>query len=271
MDINVKIRLIEEYHLDLVDIECVDRMKLSDEIINLIMSEDSSDVIDKYTSLKNDESQTDDTRLLAARLTRKPSSIELKLDKNWSDDEDDDDDYYGSVPLNNEPPEHLSEDEKEAWSQAHEDEQASRRDDEKVFYQRLPIVKKWAQEEFNESMFSFMWENYPTLQKGYDRSTFVKARNGYPRHIGIGSRSWLVPRGVWDKIDTATEYCKEEINKRFSELEANSVGVWKNEFVQWMRQEGVSKATKSNIRAFFKSRNIKVSVMTVDRIKELLD
>ena len=80
MDINVKIRLIEEYHLDLVDIECVDQMKLSDEIINLIMSEDSSDVIDKYTSLKNDKSQTDDTRLLAARLIRKPSSIELKLD-----------------------------------------------------------------------------------------------------------------------------------------------------------------------------------------------
>ena len=64
---------------------------------------------------------------------------------------------------------------------------------------------------------------------------------------------------------------KEEINKRFSELEANSVGVWKNEFVQWMRQEGISKATKSNIRAFFKSRNIKVSVMTIDKIKDLLD
>lgn len=263
MDISIKLRLLEKYNFSLTEIQCLDRMNLSDEVIDVIMSEESSDVTDKCLLIKNDASQSDDSRLLAARLTRKSSSIED--DDDWDEDGDEFDNYF------NAPPEHLDEDEKATWIQTRAENEARWREEEKLFYKNLPIVKKWTQEEFNEKMFAYMWENYPELHYGYDRSVFVKARDGFPKHTGLYYRRCNVPEEVWKKLDNATEYCKEEINRRFAELEISNVEQWKNEYVEWMQQEGVTKINKTYIRAFFKARNIKASAITVDRIKELLD
>ena len=115
-----------------------------------------------------------------------------------------------------------------------------------------------------------MWQKFPSLQNGFDRKTFLLARYSYYEDISINWHRYQLPAEVNKKLGIAEEYAKQEIINRFQKMETEKIEEWAREYICWMNQRGIHKYTKASIKAFFETKKLKVSTLTIDTIKAKL-
>ena len=119
-------------------------------------------------------------------------------------------------------------------------------------------------------MFDYIWEKFPQLQKGFDRKIYNSAKDSFFQDIGIYWYRYQLPDDINKKINIAIDYVQQEIINRFRKLEEENVDKWTIEYKQWMQQRGLAKYTKASIKAYFDFKELKVSALIIDVIKNRL-
>ena len=265
-DIEAKFILIEILGLSLVELPFIENLTIPKNIIDDLYNDKVETLKVYFENIKNDDSISDDTRLIAACLRTKIKDNSVRLDflDLAEDDEFADEEGYNYYD------EDLSEEEKNAIKENEKESNKLWRDRETEFHKALPILKKYTQEQMNEIMFNYVWQQYPKLQKGFDRNIYSKARDGFFSHIGISYYRYQLPQKVLDKINIAEDYVKDEVVNRFKKMEIENIDNWIIEYKRSMNELGIKKYTKGSIKAFFKELGFKVSSIVIDTMKSKL-
>lgn len=145
------------------------------------------------------------------------------------------------------------------------------RDREIACHKSVNKLKKCTQDEVNSLMLDYMWQKFPSLQNGFDRKTFYAARNSYYEDMNINWYRYQLPTEVNKKLNIAEEYAKQEIITRFKKMEMEKIEDWSHEYTAWMKQRSMHKYTKASIKAFFETKQLKVSTLTIDAVKANCD
>ena len=66
-------------------------------------------------------------------------------------------------------------------------------------------------------------------------------------------------------------YAKQENITRFKKMEMEKIEDWSHEYTAWMKQRSMHKYTKASIKAFFETKQLKVSTLTIDAVKANCD
>ena len=139
---------------------------------------------------------------------------------------------------------------------------------EQRHFQKL-AVEKYEGIEINtmiNEFYAFILENNPKILNGFDRSIYANAKSTYWKKEHIFDL-WQIPTKIYEKIKDV-EYKVEEILKE--DVEKNSEKMfltWCDDYKKWLKKNGLCKATKANIKDFFKSIKVKPSETLIERIK----
>ena len=105
------------------------------------------------------------------------------------------------------------------------------------------------------------------ILNGFDRSIYSNAKSSYWNSEHIFDL-WQIPTKLYEKIKDAEykveEILKEDINKYSEQMFEQ----WFEQYKNWLNKNQLSKATKVNIKDFFKFIKVKPSETIVERIKE---
>lgn len=258
METDTKIKIIEILNLNPNEL---DYLKFFNIPNNIIYDKENLELLKQYfNNIISDKKQNEEVRLIAACF--KNRILPTKLDIHWSNNEEDDfnDEEDNWMDTDNT----MSNEDKIALKELEKERNQLWLDREKKFHKSLPQLKKYTQEEMNEIMFNHIWNNFPQLQKGYDRSVYSRAKESFLEYIGVSWYRAQLPFEVDNKIDNAQEYVKNEIINRFRQFESNNIDTWLNE----IKALKLKKYTKTFISSFLKEKGLKVSDTTISFIKE---
>ncbi len=274
IDITTKFKLIEIFYLSPMELSYLDKLNLSEDIFDDFQGEDLLEVLRfSLKEIMDDENLSEEERLLAACFKRRLQGnvISFKtdgFDDDFDDDEDfDDEDEYDDVE---EDYDDLSEEDKEIIKRSNEELKKDYKDSKMKFCKSVPLLKAYSQEEMNNQMFSYIWEQYPQLQKGLDWRIYNTALQSFYEYLGIADRKWQLTQKVRIKIRNADNYARDEIVRRFKNWEIENIDQWCEEYKESMDKLGVKKYTKGNIKEFFDRMNLKVSPIVIDSIQSKL-
>ena len=264
--IDTLILLVDKFGLSLESVPFVKGIELPLNLECAIKECDYKEVLKISEELQNDLSCIDELRLFATWL-KKESHFQITCNSTSELDDEEDEEFEINTEI--EAPDYLSEEEKVIWLKDYEERSNARTEHEKRYLKNSSRIKKWTQEETNQDMISFFYKESPQFTKGFSRSLFASTRTLYYKSLGIYFYS--IPDSVQERFIKAEEFCKCEIEKRFREFEEGHIDVWKNEIEQRAVEQGITRITKSYIKEFFKSLEIKASMTTIDRIKSSID
>lgn len=263
MDIEVKFKLIEILYLSPDELSYLDRFTISDDLAKELLNDNIDALKSYFEKLQNNQNLDDSFRLFVACLKRRitPLTIAWTEKEDLEDDGEEDYDYYG---------EKLSEEDKEFFKEREKQSNELWKEREKKFHKSLSKLKQYTQNKMNSFMFDYIWEKFPQLQKGFDRKIYNSAKDSFFQDIGIYWYRYQLPDDINKKINIAIDYVQQEIINRFRKLEEENVDKWTIEYKQWMQQRGLAKYTKASIKAYFDFKELKVSALIIDVIKNRL-
>lgn len=118
-------------------------------------------------------------------------------------------------------------------------------------------------------IFNFCLTQFPDLKKGFDRSLYSSAKSKYWKSIGLIDQ-WEMPEKIRENIYEAESLAKESIEKNFKKLEEENWKKWAIEYQNWLKEKGLERVTKANLKEYFKEVKIKANNTTIDKIKQYL-
>jgi hypothetical protein len=247
MKFETKLKLIESYSLTPDEIKFIDSLN-----INFNESEENFEDLKSKISIKiNNLQDSEDTLLQLAYVKSKMGNISINFTSNFEDDEfyEDDFDFEDSDV-----------------QEYHNELEVDWKEKRKIQKEAIAKYKKYSQTEIDNLLFEYVWKYYPVIQNGFDRSIFSKAKYAFTDHIGIFS-TYEAPESLRLKLSNAEENAKILILNKLKQLENVKFNDWLEEYRQWLAKNGISKCTKTNIKEFFKEKQIKVSDLTIEKIK----
>ena len=244
-------QLINDWSLKemLDDIDRISILTIPTDIANYIQTKQWTQALTYFSSLEEDEKYDDERRLIALwianRLRHKIRSeeeerIQKMLEKKEQEEE-------------------------EQWRKEAEERNAANENAMEIRKKTHSQWTKSTQEECNQLLFDYVWENFPLLKNGYDRSIFSSALYSY--RFDSKFDYYRLSTEARTKYDQAVAYVETEIRRLFDEFQKNNIEQWIVDLKKWMMEHGLKMYTKGTIISFFKDKKLKVSELTIETIR----
>lgn len=232
----------------LEDIERISILTIPVEVSEYLLNKQWAKALAFFSSIMENDAYDDDKRLIALWLTER-----LK------------------TKIRNEEEEKIQEildkKEKEENEQWQKEIDARNAANESAMEIRRNTHAQWTnstQDECNQLLLNYVLEKFPLLNKGYDRSIFSTALYSY--RIDSNMDYYRLTTAARMKYDQAVAFVASETRRLFDDFQKNNIGQWVEEFKKWIKEHGLKKYTKESIKLFFKEKQLKVSVLTIDTI-----
>lgn len=244
-------RLINDWSLKemLDDLDRISILTIPTEIANYIQAKQWTQALTYFSSLEENNEYDDERRLIALwianRLRGKIQSEEEERVQKMLEKEEHEEDYQ--------------------WQKEVEERNAANELAMEIRNKTHSLWTQSTQEECNQLLFDYIWENFPLLKNGYDRSIFSSALYSY--RIDSKFDYYRLSTGSRTKYDQAVAYVETEIRRLFDEFQKNNIEQWIVDLKKWMMEHGLKKYTKGTIISFFKDKKLKVSELTIETIR----
>ena len=261
MNLITKVNFIKKFNLNIEQIEYLDNLNFQFNYENEI-SLDAISEINKILDLKlndfikqNLEKDALQLALIISNISK--TKIEFKFDSN---------EIYNNDYLN----------EISKYEISNEDDEdefideiggLSAKEQRKLQKEAVAKYKELELSQIINEFRSYILKKYPMILNGFDRSIYSNAKSSYWNSEHIFDL-WQIPTKLYEKIKDAEykveEILKEDINKYSEQMFEQ----WFEKNKNWLNKNQLSKATKVNIKDFFKFIKVKPSETIVERIKE---
>lgn len=114
---------------------------------------------------------------------------------------------------------------------------------------------------------NYVLKKYPQIINGFDRSIYRNAKIAYWDKENIFNL-WEIPTKLYEKIKEAEHEVEEMLKEDVLKNAEKMYPIWKEKYLLWLKKNGLTKATKVNIKDFFRSIKVKPSETIVERLKE---
>lgn len=249
MKIETKIHLISQFQITPSEIKLLLDLNLPIDYNAIVKNSDYQILIKSFEDIIDNRNLDEDNLLDLVYINTKIKGISIEFSKNPEDE-------YEDLYLKESP-------EVQEYDKEIEYNWAERR---KVQKNAIAKYKQYSQQEIDKLLFEYVWNKYPQIRNGFDRSIYSKAKYTFTDHIGIYA-TFEAPESLRVKLNNAEENAKSLIIEKFKKLEVIKFEEWLDEYRKWLNKADVTKSTKTNIKEFFKEIGIKASDITIGKIK----
>lgn len=254
MTIDIKLYFINQIQLTPDEIKFIESINLPIDYKKIIVSNNLQLLAELFSDVIDENNLIEEEILQLAYINTKIKRLSIKFSTNIDEEfYEYDDSFY---------------EEDSDTQEYHNELEYDWKERRKIQKEAISKYKQYSQKEIDNLLFEYVWNNYPQIRKGFDRSVYSKAKLTFISNIGIFAK-FDAPEPLRVKLENAEENAKVLLIDKFKQLEIDKFDEWFSEYKRWLTESNLSKSTKTIIKEFFKELGIKVSDKTIEKIKAL--
>jgi hypothetical protein len=257
MKTSTKVNLILRFQITPDEINFIESLDLPIDFDNIVNIENYDVLSEQFHNILNNDKLEELVLLKIAYVYSKIKGLSFKLNPEFEDTDSEDEDET-----------EIFFDEDPEIEEYNREREMDWKEKNKAHKEAVSKYKNYTQQQFDNMLFEYVWETYPQIMNGFDRTIYSKAKFEFTLHLGFYNM-YEAPDSLRNKINKAEVNVKALLIDKFKELENSNIEDWLSEYRLWMKDSDISKCTKTNIKEFFRGKGIKASDTTFDRIKKL--